>query len=166
LVPLQDPSVEIFASVTGGVDDMGVADDTAVEDTAVEDTAVDDTGAADDTGTAVDTVAADETAGATDDATGAEDLVAAGTEEIDATGAEDTGFVQSPNLAWHPTPQCADVEPQYPVLEQQCPNTDLLQLRVFQDCVPQRIAAPKLKALTLRNRRAVLASNGVVKRIV
>jgi hypothetical protein len=186
LVPLQDPSVEIFGSVTAGVDDMGVADDTAAEDTAVEDTAVEDTAvedpavedtavedtavedtAEDDTGAAVDTAgAADETAGATDDTTGAEDFVAAGAEEIDAAGAEDTGFVQSPNLAWHPTPQCADVEPQYPVLEQQCPNTDLLQLRVFQDCVPQRIAAPKLKALTLRNRRAVLANNGVVKRIV
>jgi hypothetical protein len=110
-VPLQVPSMEIFACATAAVDATGAADDA--------------TGAADDA-----TSAADDTAGATDDF--------AGDEEIDAAGAEEIDSVHSPNLAWHPTPQCADVEPQYPSLEQQFPNTDLLQVRVLQDCVPQR----------------------------
>jgi hypothetical protein len=34
------------------------------------------------------------------------------------------GVVHSPNAAWHPAPQYAVVEPQYPDPEQQLPNVD------------------------------------------
>jgi hypothetical protein len=59
LMPLQVPSVEIFASVTAAVDATCAADDAAG-------TADDAAGTADD--------AADDTAGTTDDAAGAEEI--------------------------------------------------------------------------------------------
>ena len=85
-VPPQVPSVEIFPPVTGAADAAGTFDDTA--------------GAADEG-----TGAADETAGAADDTTSlVEDTTsvfddAAGAEERMTAGAEDTGDLQSPNLA-------------------------------------------------------------------
>lgn len=42
--------------------------------------------------------------------------------------------VQSPKPAWHPCPQYAEDEPQYPLLEQQSPNAEFLHVRVFLDC--------------------------------
>lgn len=42
--------------------------------------------------------------------------------------------VHSPKPAWQPFPQKAEDEPQYPLLEQQFPNTEFLQVRVFLDC--------------------------------
>lgn len=66
--------------------------------------------------------------------------------------------VQVPNPFWHPVPQCAAVEPQYPSLEQQCPNMECLQVRIFQVCRPQRAKLLIFKALTLRT-KAVVASN-------
>jgi hypothetical protein len=103
------------------------------------------TGAADAAGTA------DDTTSVFDDAAGAEETITA--------GAEDTGDLQSPNLAWHPVPQCCGVEPQRPFLEQQLPQDEFLQVSVFQDCLPQRLEGLTRNALTLRNRRAGTANN-------
>ncbi|KAG9188830.1 hypothetical protein G6011_07535 [Alternaria panax] len=104
-VPPQVPSVEIFPPVTGAADAAGIFDDTAG--------------------------AADETAGTADDTSFVEDTAsvfdAAGAEETITAGAEGTGDLQSPNLAWHPVPQCCGVEPQRPFLEQQFPQDEFLQ---------------------------------------
>jgi hypothetical protein len=137
-VPPQVPSVEIFPPVTGAADTAGAADDS--------------------------TGAADETAGTTDDTTSVvEDTSSvfddAGAEETITAGAEDTGDLQFPNLAWHPVPQCCGVEPQRPFLEQQLPQDEFLQVSVFQDCLPQRLEGLTRNALTLRNRRAGTANN-------
>jgi len=151
-VPPQVPSVEIFPLVTGAADAAGTFDDTV--------------GATDDS-----TGAADETAGAADGTTSiVEDTAsvfddAAGAEETITTGAEDTGDLQSPNLAWHPVPQCCGVEPQRPLLEQQFPQDEFLQVSVFQDCLPQTLEVLTRNALTLRNRRAG-TTNNIEKRIV
>ena len=151
-VPPQVPSVEIFPPATGVADAAGAFDDTA--------------GAADDS-----TGAADETAGTADDtASFVEDTAsvfddAAGVVETIIEGAEDTGDLQSPNLAWHPVPQCCGVEPQRPFLEQQFPQDEFLQVSVFQDCLPQTLEVLTRNALTLRNRRAGTANN-IEERIV
>ena len=144
-VPPQVPSVEIFPPVTGAADAAGTFDDTA--------------GAADDTaGTADDTaVIVEDTASVFDDVAGAEETMTA--------GAEDTGTLQSPNLAWHPVPQCCGVEPQRPFFEQQFPQDEFLQVSVFQDCLPQTLEVLTRNALTLRNRRAGTANN-IEERIV
>ncbi|KAH3957549.1 hypothetical protein HBI56_217550 [Parastagonospora nodorum] len=151
-VPPQVPSVEIFPPVTGAADAAGTFDDTV--------------GAADDS-----TGAAEETAGTADETTSiVEDTAsvfddAAGAEETMTAGAEDTGDLQSPNLAWHPVPQCCGVEPQRPFLEQQFPQDEFLQVSVFQDCLPQILEVLTRNALTLRNRRAATA-NDIEERIV
>jgi hypothetical protein len=137
-VPPQVPSVEIFPPVTGAADAAGTFDDTA--------------GTADDTTSVV-----EDTASVFDDAAGAEKTITA--------GAEDTGDLQSPNLAWHPVPQCCGVEPQRPFLEQQFPQDEFLQVSVFQDCLPQTLEVLTRNALTLRNRRAGTANN-IEERIV
>jgi len=144
-VPPQVPSVEIFPPVTGAADAAGTFDDTAG---AADETA----GTADDTTTIV-----DDTASVFD--------VAAGAEETMTAGAEDTGNLQSPNLAWHPVPQCCGVEPQRPFFEQQFPQDEFLQVSVFQDCLPQTLEVLTRNALTLRNRRAGTANN-IEERIV
>lgn len=65
---------------------------------------------------------------------------------------------QSPNPAWQPVPQYAEVEPQYPLLEQQFPKVDFLQVRVFWDCLPQRAVVLILRASAPRNGRAAMAN--------
>jgi hypothetical protein len=151
-VPPQVPSVEIFPPATGAADAAGAFDDTA--------------GAADDS-----TGAADETAGTADGTTSfVRDTAsvfddAAGVLETITVGAEDTGDLQSPNLAWHPVPQYFAVEPQRPSLEQQFPHDEFLQVSVFQDCLPQTLEVLTRNALTLRNRRAGMANN-IEERIV
>lgn len=67
--------------------------------------------------------------------------------------------VQSPKPAWQPVPQYAEDEPQYPLLEQQFPNTEFLQVRVFLDCVPQRAVVLHLRASAPRNGRAAMANS-------
>lgn len=144
-VPPQVPSVEIFPPATGAADAAGAADDS--------------TGAADETaGTADGTTSfVEDTASVFDDA--------AGVLETITVGAEDTGDLQSPNLAWHPVPQYFAVEPQRPSLEQQFPQDEFLQVSVFQDCLPQTLEVLTRNALTLRNRRAGMANN-IEERIV
>jgi len=144
-VPPQVPSVEIFPPVTGAADAAGTFDDTAG---AADETA----GTADDTTTIV-----DDTASVFD--------VAAGAEETMTAGAEGTGDLQSPNLPWHPVPQCCGVEPQRPFFEQQFPQDEFLQVSVFQDCLPQTLEVLTRNALTLRNRMAGTANN-IEERIV
>ena len=67
--------------------------------------------------------------------------------------------VQSPKPAWQPVPQYAEDEPQYPLWEQQFPNAEFLQVRVFLDCVPQRAVVLVSRASTPRNGRAAMASS-------
>lgn len=143
--PPQVPSVEMFPPVTGAADAAGTFDDTAGA-------ADDSMGAADETaGTADDTTSmVEDTASVFDDAAGAEVTI--------TTGAEDTGILQSPNLAWHPVPQCCGVEPQRPFLEQQFPQDESLQVSVFQDCLPQILEVLTRNALTLRNRKVGTAN--------
>ena len=67
--------------------------------------------------------------------------------------------VQSPKPAWQPVPQYAEDEPQYPLWEQQFPNAEFLQVRVFLDCVPQRAVVLVSRASTPRNGRAAMANS-------
>jgi hypothetical protein len=67
--------------------------------------------------------------------------------------------VQSPKPAWQPFPQYAEDEPQHPLSEQQFPNAEPLQVRVFLDCVPQRAAVLHLRASAPRNGRAAMANS-------
>lgn len=78
--------------------------------------------------------------------------------EEDVARAEEVDETQSPNLGWHPVPQNADDEPQLPLLEQQLPKTEFLQVSKFNDWIPQRPDALTLRALTLRN-RATMANS-------
>ena len=73
--------------------------------------------------------------------------------------------LQSPNLDRHPVPQYADDLPQTPYLEQQFPNIEPLQVKRFRDSGPQIPIGVTLRALTLRNKRAV-AANCKVERII
>jgi archaellum component FlaD/FlaE len=81
--------------------------------------------------------------------------------DVDETRTEVTDDVQSPNPVWHPAPQYADVEPQWPLLEQQFPNAEFLQVSVFQDCVPQRAVVLTLRACAGRRGRAAKASRRI-----
>jgi hypothetical protein len=76
-----------------------------------------------------------------------------------------TEGVQLPKPAWQPVPQYAEDEPQRPLLEQQFPNIEYLQVRRFQDCTPQRPVTLGTRASAPRNGRAVMA-NRAAERIV
>jgi hypothetical protein len=67
--------------------------------------------------------------------------------------------VQSPKPAWQPFPQYAEDAPQYPLLEQQSPNAESLQVRVPLDCLPQRAVVLHLRASAPRNGRDAMATS-------
>lgn len=67
--------------------------------------------------------------------------------------------VQSPKPTWQPFPQYAEDAPQYPLLEQQSPNTESLQVRVYLDCLPQRAVVLRSRASAPRNGRAAMATS-------
>lgn len=76
-------------------------------------------------------------------------------DDFTAVGMED---LQSPKPAWQPVPQYVEDEPQRPLLEQQFPNTEFVQVRMFPDCIPQRPVKLRVRALAPRSGRAVMAN--------
>lgn len=71
----------------------------------------------------------------------------------------ETNEVQSPKPAWQPFPGCAGDEPQYLLLEEQFPNAEDLQLRLFLNGRPQRAAVLLLRASAPRNGRAAMVNS-------
>lgn len=68
--------------------------------------------------------------------------------------------LQSPKPTWQPVPQYSGPQPQYPLLEQQLPKIEFLQVSLLPDCVPQRavVLHLRLRASAPRNGRAVMAN--------
>ncbi|KAI8936201.1 hypothetical protein NX059_006632 [Plenodomus lindquistii] len=71
----------------------------------------------------------------------------------------ETDKVQSPKPFWQPVPQYAADAPHQPLVEQQFPNAESLQVRVFDDCVPQRPVVLRVRASAPRNGRAAMANS-------
>jgi hypothetical protein len=110
-VPPQLPSVETFTSVTDEDDGVGAEKDVVEEEVEVN--------VIDTTITVVEEL--DEPVDVEEGFPGPKE---------DFTGGEMVDL-QSPKPAWQPVPQYAGDEPQYPLLEQQFPRTEFLQLTLL-----------------------------------
>jgi hypothetical protein len=137
-IPPQLPSVETFTSVTNEGDGVGAEKDVVEEEAEVTWTEGD---------VIVDKVEVDNGNGVELPEVDVIDTTITVVEGLDEPVDVEGGFagpkddftggemvdLQSPKPAWQPVPQYVGDEPQYPLLEQQFPNTEFLQLRLLLD---------------------------------
>lgn len=168
--------METFTSGTDENDiteaeDDGVDDDSDVPE--AEENGVDDLGGVAEIEDVVTANVVDAVDGSEFAEVGFTDITTTSAESVDNSADVEGGFanaeddftdvemndVQSPKSAWQPFSGCVVDEPQYPLLKEQFPNAEALQLRLFLNCRPQRAVVLLLKASAPRNGRAAMVNS-------